>query len=265
MLLNKDGIKPEDNALAVGIRNHLKAHQFVIGNPGLGLKKTLIELEKQRDEKEFDITDWLLKDSGLETRIAMTKAGIEGEEGLCDYLSKLLKYDTSLQGLVAFASLSYEQENNELDYIPDTDTLLVYGRNLLVIDAKNIKTKPDKPLMLEDGYVVDDKGKEIIPVHQSTHIWQRVMANAGIEIDSIDGYVCIVNTTETQIVRNDEWYSSHTKLIHIVELQNILHEWIEGKDNTIYLNILTEIAKAQIKEEKDIDLDIEAIKKKFGL
>ena len=265
MLLNKEGIRPEDTSLALGIRNHLKLHQFVIGNPGHGIKKALIDLENKRDTKEVNITDWLLKDSQLEAQIAMTKAGIEGEKGLCDYLSRLLKYDTGLQGLIAFASLSYEQENNDKEYIPDTDTLLVYGKNLLVIDAKNIKTKPDKPIMLMDGSVVDEKGKEIIPVHPSTHIWLNVMQKAGIEIDSIDGYVCIVNDTETAIIRNDEWYESHTKLIHIAELQNILHEWIEGKDNTIYLKILTEIAKSQIKEEKKIDLDIDAIKKKFGL
>ena len=133
------------------------------------------------------------------------------------------------------------------------------------IKAKNIKTKPNKPLMLCSGAVVDDKGKEILEVHPSTHIWERVMKNANIEIESIDGYVCIVNDTETEIIRTEEWYECHTKLIHISELKTILEEWVANKDNTLYLNMLTEIAKAQIKKEKNLSMDLDAIKRKFNV
>ncbi len=172
-----------------------------------------------------------------------------------------------LNGLVAFASLAYDfGEENDKDYIPDTDTLLVYGKHLLVVDAKNLKTKPNQTLMLSQGSVIDaDKGKELIEVHPSTHIWQRVMENAGISLESIDGYVCIVNDTEIEILRTDEWYESHTKLIHISELKGILEEWVEGKDNTLYLNMLTEISKAQIKKKKEISFDVDAIKRKFKI
>ena len=265
MRLNKDNVADKDKDLALNIRNHLVNGQFVIGNPGLGLKKTLMELENRRDSRVFANTDWIMKDAQLNARIAMTKAGIEGEESLCEYLGKLLKYDASLRGIVAFASLSYEQENNDKDYIPDTDTLLVYGHNILIVDAKNLKTKPGHPIMLMDGSIVDEKGKEIIPVHPSTHIWTKVMQRANIPLDSIDGYVCVVNDNETDIIRNDEWEHSHTKLIHISELHEILTEWVVGKDNTFYLDMLTEVAKAQIKEEKSLDLDIDNIKKRFGL
>ena len=51
-------------------------------------------------------------------------------------------------------------------------------------------------------------------------------------ITSIDGYVCIVNDTQTDIIRDEEWYQCHTKLIHISELKGILEEWVQGKDNT---------------------------------
>lgn len=265
MLLNKDGIREEDKSLAIGVRNHIANGQFVIGNPGLGLKLTLAKLEEERDNKVFNPADWAMKDANLEEQIAKTKAGIEGEKKICDYLARLLKHDAELRGLVVFASLSYEQENNDLDYIPDTDILLVYGQHLMVVDAKNIKTKPEKPLMLEDGIIVDDKGKEVLEVHPSTHIWKRVLNNAGIPFESVEGYVCIVNDNETNIIRNDEWYSSQTKLIHISELRQILHEWIKGKNDTLYLNMLTEIAKAQIKESKSTDIDFDSIKKKFGI
>lgn len=266
MKLNQDGIKPEDKQLAVNVRNYLVAGNRVIGDPGEGLRQTLAGLEAERDGKNFGVTDWAIKDATLEQQIAMTKAGIIGEEKLCEYLSTLIKYDDKLNGLIAFASLAYDfgEENNK-DYIPDTDTLLVYGNHLLVVDAKNLKTKPGHPLMLLDGVVVDEKGKEIIEVHPSTHIWERVMQEANIQLDSIDGYVCIVNDTDTEIIRTDEWYECHTKLIHISELKSILEEWVKDKDNTLQLSMLTEIAKAQIKKEKNISFDVDSIKRKFGV
>ena len=268
MKLNQNGIKAEDKQLAINVRNYLIAGNRVIGDPGEGLRQTLAQLEDKRDNTNLGITDWAVKDSALHQQIALTKAGITGEEKLCEYLSTLIKYDDKLQGLVAFASLAYDfgNEDNDKEYIPDTDTLLVFGKHLLVVDAKNLKTKPNQALMLMNGCVVDaDKGKELIEVHPSTHIWQKVMANAGIEIESIDGYVCIVNDIETEIIRNDEWYEGHNKLIHISELKSILEEWVEDKDNTLYLNMLTEIAKAQIKKEKNIQFDVDSIKRKFGV
>lgn len=266
MKLNQDGIKPEDKQLAINIRNYLIAGNRVIGDPGCGLRQTLAELEAKRDNKNFGITDWKMKDAYLDSQISKTKAGIIGEEKLCEYLATLIKYDDKLDGLMAFASLSYQQEDNNLDYIPDTDTLLVYGNHLLVVDAKNLKTKPGQALTLLDGVVVDaDKGKEILEVHPSTHIWVNAMRKAGITIESIDGYVCIVNDTEIEILKNDEWYESHTKLIHVSELKDILETWVEGKNNTASLKLLTEIAKAQIKEEKNISFDVDSIKRKFGI
>lgn len=266
MRLNQDGIRPEDKQLAIKVRNYLIAGSRVIGDPGEGLRQTLAKLEEQKNSKVYTAIDWRVKDAELESQISKTKAGIDGEEKLCEYLASLIKYDDKLDGLIAFASLSYELENNDKDYIPDTDTLLVYGNHLLVVDAKNLKTKPGQSLMLLDGVVVDaEKGKEILEVHPSTHIWTKVMQNAGIPIESIDGYVCIVNDNEVEIVRTDEWYESHTKLIHIAELRPVLEEWVEGKDNTASLKLLTEIAKAQIKKEKNISFDVDSIKRKFNI
>lgn len=266
MKLNQDGINPEDKQLAINMLNYLKMGNRVVGDPGEGLRQTLAKLEETKANKEFGVTDWVVKDVALESQIAKTKAGIRGEVDLCSHLATLIKYDDNLDGLIAFASLSYELENNDKDYIPDTDTLLVYGNHLLVVDAKNLKTKPGQALMLLDGVVVDaDKGKEIIDVHPSTHIWTKVMEKAGIPIESIDGYVCIVNDTEVEIVRTDEWYESHTKLIHISELKGILEKWVQGKDNKASLKLLTEISKAQIKKEKDLSFDVDSIKRKFGI
>ena len=266
MKLNQDGIRPEDKQLAINIRNYLVAGNRVIGDPGEGLKQTLAKLEEKRDNRNFGITDWITKDVELEDQISKTKAGIDGEEKLCEYLAKLVKYDDKLTGLVAFASLSYNLDDNDKDYIPDTDTLLVYGNNLLVVDAKNLKTKPNQTLILIDGVVMDaDKGKEIIEVHSSTHIWEKVMEKNDITLESIDGYVCIVNDTPVEIIKDENWYTCHTKLIHVNELKDILEKWVEGKSNTLSLKMLTEIAKAQIKKEKNISFDIDSIKRKFGI
>ena len=64
--------------------------------------------------------------------------------------------------------------------------------------------------------------------------------------------VCIVGKTPITIVRDEMWEHSTTKPIHIAELRSVLHEWVSGKDNTLRLDILTEVAKAQIKRRKDI-------------
>ena len=266
MKLVQDGIKPEDKNLAINVRNYLMSGNRVIGSPGEGLRQTLSQLEERRDNREFEITDWVTKDAELDQQIAMTKAGISGEVSLCEYLAKLIKNDDKLDGLIAFASLAYDfgEENNK-DYIPDTDTLLIYGKHILIVDAKNIKTKPGHPLQMIGGVIVDDRGKEVLECHPSTHIWEKVMEQNGLPLESIDGYVCIVNDTQTDIIRDEEWYQCHTKLIHISELKGILEEWVQGKDNTAYLNVLTEIAKAQIKEEKSLSFDVDSIKRKFGI
>ena len=74
------------------------------------------------------------------------------------------------------------------------------------------------------------------------------MAKKNIPIDSIDGYVCIVNKTPVNIERDDEWYASHIKPIHISELLEVLEDWVAScSGETMYLDMLTEVAKAQIK------------------
>ena len=115
MKLVQDGIKDNDKNLAINIRNYLMAGNRVIGDPGEGLKQTLIKLEEKRDNRNVGITEWMVKDAELETQISLTKAGIEGEKQLCDYLASLIKYDDKLNGLVAFASLAYDfgEENNK--------------------------------------------------------------------------------------------------------------------------------------------------------
>lgn len=268
MKLNKDGILDDDIKLAINIYNYLANGGRVLGNPAQGLKDTLKVLEEKYNKEKEHITDWLLDDKELKDNIAKVKAGIKGEEELADYLTVLLKNSKDLDGVIAFASLSYEQENNNLDYIPDSDFLLVFGSNLLVVDAKNINTNPDVPIMLvEDGNIVTvEKEKPVLHVNSSTHIWEKVLNKKGLKFDTIDGYVCIVNTSGATIERTDTWYESNTKVIHISELYEELLNWVEKCKNNntdiCYLSTLTEIAKTQIRKEKS-GLDLEKMKRQF--
>lgn len=269
MKINKNNISEEDKKQAISILNALRSGQRVFGNPAQGLKITLKKLKEQLNTTSGNILNWELVDSELIANIAMLEAGIQGEEQLAQYLSNLLKNSDKLDGIVAFASLSYEQESNDKDYIPDSDFLLIYGKNVLVLDAKNIKTNPNVPITLEDGVIVTvDKGKEILAVHQSTHIWENALGDMGIHIDSIDGYVVIVNKTGATIERNDEWEMSHTKVIHVSELYQemlIWKQWCDSQNkDVIDLNMLTQIAKAQVREKKS-DLDLSAMKRQFGV
>lgn len=263
--LDQNNIKKEDIPLAIMVKNYISGGNFSIGNPSLGLKKTLKELELQKSSKEVGETDWIVQDFELDTAIALTKAGIEGERELAEYLSKLLKLEDDLFGITAFASLAYGEPDPNLDYIPDTDTILVYGKHILILDAKNLKTKPGEEIFLEGTSVLTAKGKEIISFNSSVNFWKNVFKNAGIEIDSIMGFVCIVNKTETNIVQDDNWYEAPVKLIHISQLKELLKYWVKGKDNTIRLNILTEIAKAQIREEKDSNVNTDLFKRQFNV
>lgn len=271
MRLNCDNIRDEDKNRAINVKNYILSGNRVIGDPGEGLRHTLAELEKRKENQEVSIIDWNMKDVELETQISMTKAGIEGEVKLCEYLQTLLKYDDKLKGIVAFASLSYDTgKAADLGYIPDTDTLLVYGRHILIIDAKNLKLKPNQEIILVGNSLVDpDKGKELLTVNPSTHIWEKVMADRGIPLESIDGYVCIVNETPVNITRDEEWYASNIKPIHICELREILEDWVSNKDGEVmYLDTLTEIAKAQIKKEKNMNItedEWDKIKRMYGI
>lgn len=266
MKINKDGISEEDHEYALRILQQLRMGKRCIGNPAEGLKKTLMDLEK-KGNKEHGETEFVLNDIELKGQIAKLKAGITGEETLAEYMERLCKLNPKINNIVLFASLSYEQEDNDKDYIPDTDFLAIYGTNIMVIDAKNITTSPQVPIYLEDG-VVKTPTKELIEVRPSTYLWQKVFDKNQIEYSSIDGSICIVNKTGATIYKNQDWYAGHTKLIHISELEKFLIDWIdrcdEKGDNTTSLKLLTQIAKTQIKQETS-GLDLSKMKLKFGV
>jgi hypothetical protein len=268
MRIDLNGIKEEDKVLANSLINKFKAGDFCIGNPGEGLKQQLSKLELEQDKRKAGKLEWGLKDPQLETDIALTKAGIIGEEQLAEYLAILCRGDDKLSGIVFFTSLSYKRDyQQEEEYIPDTDFILVYGKNVLIIDAKNIKTSPFVEITLEDGFIKTvEKGKELIPVKRSTPVWKQIFKEKGIEYDSMTGYVCIVNDTGA-LIESSMWYDDLT-LIHISNLRQVLGEWVdwcnEHYDNILSLKMLTELAKGQILKETT-GLDLSLFRQKFGV
>lgn len=274
MKLNTDNITKEENESATKIYSALKSGSRCFGSPAEGLRKTLDNLETKHLSVNFTKTQWVLTDLEYEEQVAKLKAGIDGEEQLAEYLSTLLKYKDDLDGVLAFASMSFEQDNTSLGYIPDSDFLLVHGSNFMILDAKNVNTNPGKPLYVEKTsanteQLVTANGKVILDdIHDGCHIWKAQFEKAGITYDTFRSFVCIVNKKGADIIHNDYWQASTNKVIHISELENLLMDWVtENRGNATdvcSLKTLVAISKAQIKR-KQTDLDLTQMKKEFKI
>lgn len=266
MKINKDNISEQDHEYAVQILNDLRNGHRVIGNPSRGLEITLKQLEDKRDNKSLTKFDWELKDKELAENIAKLKSGIEGEKDLASFLSQLLKYNDSLDGVIAFASLSQEQETNDKDYIPDSDFVIIRNDNILIIDAKNISTNPNVPIHLVGGDILTDseKPKPVLEgVHSSVQVWQKYFDEVDITINNIKNVICIVNKTGALIT---EPVDSSMELIHIADLNNYLMNWYKLPSHNDYVKLydLVQLAKCQIRKEKS-GLDLTNMKRMFGV
>ena len=265
-------IKDVDDSMkveALSVLNALKMGKRVFGNVAEGLKLTLKNKEKELEKLESNKSKLEVLSVGddLRSDIKMLKAGIKGEEDLAEYLEQIIKYDKDLRDIVFFASLSDpEQNNGGDDYISDSDFIAVYGNNILIMDAKNIRTNPEIPIYLQDNLLVSASGQEMLELHSSTHIWRNIFDKYGLDMTEIGvrGCVVIVNTTGALIWKNDTWFRSNVKPIHMADLVDFLKTWIEGKDNQTSLKLLTTIANMQIKKEKS-RLNLSQTMKRFGI
>lgn len=265
MKILKSNVQQEDKGYAFDILSKLRAGNRVFGMPAQGLKKTLLKLEENKPEEDsFDTVDYNLTDSDYETEVAKLKKGIKGEEQLGEYFEKIIRLDPKLSDLIVFASLGDEDSGKE--YIPDTDFLCIYGGRLLTVDAKAINTKPDIPIFVSGRgiYSAVNHDTPILEVNQQTGVWKKIL-NRGYETPiDISGCVCIINRTGCEVFRDEEWASSDIKPLHISELVDFLHEWVEGGDPVFDLQLLVDIAKQQVKEEKS-SIDLSYAKRAFGV
>ena len=250
MILNKEGIPEEDVKLALKLLGRLRRGDRVFGNPGEGLKKTLKQLEQSSKQKYKSPTEFSLNYKSDYEQIQALKAGVMGEELLAGHIEKLLKYNKELDGVVVFASLSYEGAGSAEDYVSDTDFVAIYGKNALILDAKYIKTSPEVPVFLE-GNVLKSMTKPLVEVRSSIPVWRSFFHAKGIEIDSISSYVVIVNKQGAVVWKNKDWYESPCPPIFIADLEKYLTDWVRGLGpQEVSLKLLTEISKTQIRKEK---------------
>lgn len=253
--------------IALDVLNRLKAGDRVFGSPAQGLKQTLKKMEDRLEkmEREKDALDYLDKSGDLRSEIAKLKAGIAGEENLAEFMERMIKTDLDLQDLIVFASLSDPEQNSGGDeYISDSDFIVIYGNHALIIDAKNIRTDPEMPIYIEDNVLISASGVEMLEIHPSVNVWKKIFKKYGVEIDSVHGCTVIVNDRGALIWRNPAWYNSEAKPLHISELVEFLHKWIEDKENTSYLNTLAVIANMQIKEDTG-GMDFSYAKRMFNM
>lgn len=266
MRVTKSRVPEEDTRLALDILNRLRSGVRVFGDPAEGLKKTLSKLESEKPEEDsFDSIDYHLSDSDYAGQVARLKKGIEGEKKLSEYLEKIIRLDIALSDMIVFASLG--DEDSGKDYIPDTDFVCVYGKRILCLDAKNINTKPQIPIFVSGNalYTALDHNTPLLEVNPSTHVWRATLdrENPG-HCSEISGCTCIINKTGAEIFRDQDWYRSDIKPVHISELVDFLHEWCEGADPAVDLQTLVTLAKRQIKEG-DSTIDLTYGKRVFGV
>lgn len=265
MRIDKSGIDNEDKFIASRTLNQLRAGQRVFGNPAEGLKNTLKNLEEQNSKIEKSKTEFSLNDKETKAQIAMLKAGITGEEATAEYIEKIIKHDERLDGVVVFASLSYDVGAlDELGHIPDTDFIAVYGNNIMILDSKNLRTDPDNPVFLQEGGLRSMNGFLIDEINPSTYFWRDKLASSGIDIESISEYIVIYNKNGASILKNVDYHKSVAKPVHISGLLDVMLEWVEGKENVIPLRLLTALSKGQIKKPKS-NMDLRSAFSKFKI
>lgn len=267
LIKDVDNIRSEDKQIAVQIMNKLKGGNRVFGNPAEGLKYTLKNLENQLNDLENGMSklDFMINDADIRENIRMIKAGILGEETLAEYFERIVKYDEILEDIIFFASLSDPEQNFGGDnYISDSDFVAIYGRHVLILDAKNIRTNPEVPIYLDGNTLVSVGGKPIIDLHPSTSIWTRVFNNAGCTIESIKGCVVIVNQSGACVWKNRDWHTSDVQPIHISDLVGYLKAWVDGKEPMTDLSTVTTLSKMQIRKEKT-SLDLTNVRRRFKI
>lgn len=251
--IDKSGIHEEDKEMAVNILNKLRNGERVFGNPGEGLRKTLKEIDKKIEKSnKTSPLEWNITNKNLIKEKNLVKAGLNGEQQLAEYIEKIVKNDPELHGIIFFASLSenYEVELETAGYIPDTDFIAVYGNNMMILDAKNIRVNEDSPIYIS-GNTLKSLNIDLMELTPSNYFWERILSKDGLNT-KIDGCTVIVSQTKALIFKNHEWYKSPCKPVYIGELREFLIDWIKNiNENNICLKLLVSLSKTQIKKNNE--------------
>lgn len=267
LLKDAENIASEDKLQALAIMNKLKAGNRVFGNPAEGLKITLKNLERQLSSMEASRgkLEYMVNDGEIRDNIAKIKAGITGEEKLAEWFERVVKYDEGLEDIILFASLSDPDQNDGGDdYISDSDFVAIYGKHVLILDAKNVRTNPEIPIYLDGDNLVAAGGKLLLELHPSTFVWKNVFRKFNCEIETVKGCAVIVNETGACIWKNQDWHKSEVQPVHISDLVPYLHEWIKDKTPNTPLSLLATMSKMQIRKENTGN-DLSSVRRRFKI
>lgn len=252
IFIDKNGIKEEDKELALKIIKELRNGKRVFGNPGEGLRITLKKLEQcLLDKNSNNPLVWKTKNKNIMQEISRVKAGINGEIRLASYIEQIIKNDPKLHGIIFFASLSSidTETEEQLGYIPDTDFIAVYGKNIMILDAKNITISENNPIYIDNNFL-KTPSSVIMELKSSKYIWENIFRKENFN-GKIDGCTVLISDNKTLIYKNEEWYKNPCRPIFVGDLREFLIEWISKiKDTALSLKLLTIISNTQIRKKK---------------
>lgn len=273
MRIDKSNIRSEDSKLAIQMLNKLRSGQRVFGNPGEFSNYSLKKLSDQNTKSSNSLDDafnklkWQNDDEELKKNIAKAKAQKKREIELSEYIEKIIKNDKSLDGIISFASLLFNDkefiENQEDDkfiyYIP---FVLIYGKSCLIIQVVSMMTNTKNPMFvtyakneLDENIpfnwdICSSFGSTKEKLTDPKYSVEKFCNEYGAEFNNVDGLAMFVNRKGALIYKNAEWYESNCKPLHISEFLKFIREWIKDKDNTCCLNDLVQLSKLQVRKEK---------------
>lgn len=273
MKIDKSNIRSEDSKLAIQMLNKLRSGQRVFGNPGEFSNYSLKKLSDQNTKSSNSLDDafkglkWQNDDEELKKNIAKAKAQKKREIELSEYIEKIIKNDKSLDGIISFASLLFNDkefiENQEDDkfiyYIP---FVLIYGKSCLIIQVVSMMTNTKNPMFvtyakneLDENIpfnwdICSSFGSTKEKLTDPKYSVEKFCEEYGAEFNNVDGLAMFINRKGALIYKNAEWYESNCKPLHISEFLKFIREWIKDKDNTCCLNDLVQLSKLQVRKEK---------------
>lgn len=273
MRIDKSNIRSEDFKLAIQMLNKLRSGQRVFGNPGEFSNYSLKKLSDQNTKSSNSLDDafkglkWQNDDEELKKNIAKAKAQKKREIELSEYIEKIIKNDKSLDGIISFASLLFNDkefiENQEDDkfiyYIP---FVLIYGKSCLIIQVVSMMTNTKNPMFvtyakneLDENIpfnwdICSSFGSTKEKLTDPKYSIEKFCDEYGAEFNNVDGLAMFINRKGALIYKNAEWYKSNCKPLHISEFLKFIREWIKDKDNTCCLNDLVQLSKLQVRKEK---------------
>lgn len=214
--------------------------------------KAGISLQNQLNDPQY-------KNMGVEINSDIIKIGIEGEKKISKLIRHwLLDHPDCL--LIDSLSLPVEKreieaEEGHLD-LGDTDHLIICRNNLIIIDAKNWKSKASYSVN-EDGVVLRGK-KEFrggnVRIRQAKFLFEKFYQ--GYNIDAIESFICVADTSTKKkpkfgeqeeemcspfIVRDLNWWRAGFKLVNeesLIYFLNKFYDDLNSDDKFVRVELL---------------------------